>query len=142
MKLLLALALVLLIPSPGTASDDVPSDAEIFSAVRTEYVAQHQAVIEAFQLWLAAPSGIESLTALNVLEGAITETLDRLGAMEVRGCFEVWHRAALQEFETLAADIALARSGLSPTFSLPQFWYMVVNDPAFIELMACSEETA
>src|SRR3990167_1899408 len=95
------IAALLSAPGAGAPTVDTVSDAAAFEAARVEYIALHQGVIEDFQLWLAAPSGSESLTALNALEGSITATIDRLRDIEVRDCFVTWHRAALAEFETL-----------------------------------------
>ena len=120
------------IPVPSATTD-----ADAFASAQAEYAAQRVPLFAAYELFLASTSAAEGLTALNDLEAAITTTIAHLGSLDVRPCFEAWHRAALLEFTTLAEDIKLMRSGGVPTFAEPQAYYDLVKMPQFIALMEC-----
>lgn len=139
LSLFLVLGVIRVLPTEAhhVAIAESDSDHDAFVSAIVEYSEQHTAVLEAFRLWRDAPSGQESLTALNALESTIEVTITHLEGLDVRECFALWHEAAVREFTTLADDIALARSGGTPTYALPGAYYNLVNNVAFIDLMEC-----
>lgn len=114
----IALAALLLVVLTGSVQAHhvpvpaVTSDADAYAVAQTEFWAQHAAVQAALQAYTNAldNGGVsEAQTAGNMVETAMSTTIDHMAVLDVRDCFATWHEAASGVFVALADGFAAKR---------------------------------